>query len=1182
MATPLVIRTVAVAKAPGFAWGRFPVLEELQPGLNVVWGPNGAGKSTLARALRGLLWPGPAGAQAQASVLVGGEAWHLERVGESLRQTRLADNHQSQGQWGGAEDAERHWFSLHELLQAQGRDGAFQAYIQNLMRDGVDLDAACALAGGLDRPLAANAGEHQALRRAVESRRRIQTAQEGQKALADQLKESAAEVVLARQAGQSLGELRQTLAYLEAQARLQDARDKLKSFPEAVARLSAEDPQRLAELQRKEAALLAEIKDGEAALLNKRKQLAALQVPEGLLAESSLKARIQALGQELQGLEPAWRQAQGALAKAEGIERAWREQLGWLCPEPPQAPLLRDLVQRLRTLAATCEPLRCALDLAQRRVQGLGLREPAGPLDTVEHWAEVQACLLGWLRRSIWASLPAEGAGALAGAPWPLVRARWAVAGATLLVLLGAALAILVKPLLALVALLAPLLVAAALRPAKAEAALEGERARAAARIDQEEARRLLAAFPELLPRTWTPEALLELQKETAARFGQAQQRRQRNAEREQAGDSLKLAEAAYGHWLSAWPEAAAALDVRWQEPALEGAQFFHFALHLSEWMLRLEAVAEARAQEASRARALAEGLGALQELLRTRGGLAEPAATPVQLLAQAQDLLERRDQALQLALQEAELRQQLARKAGADLVQSVADLDAFWQARGFQAPDAGRLLEWAALVKERQGAVLASELAEAALQALASPAVLARAQGRDLAGLDHEQRGLEATAALLEERSTRHGTLREQHETLLGGEVLANALRSEAEARRALERAQQDNTLGRVITLLVRELKEKSRLEAQPAVLGRASAWLRRFTRDRLALGIHPETGFFAQDTVLNQTFGLDELSSGTRVQLLFAVRMAFIEELEGQSVAMPIFLDEVLANSDDDRAQAMIEALLEIARVRQVFYFTAQADEVAKLRALAGPARAGESGGCHEVPLGQLASARALAQAPLAFVDLRPFELPEPLEDYDAYGLACGVAGAEPFAPIESLHLWHLFSRTQDLLAVLRFRSHHIGQLQAASSPEAAALAPRIELLGRAQALAQQGRGRPLQAQDLLDAELPGVNRKAGYWTAVRDLALVAAGDAFLFERSLKAVAGLREDPRAVIRAWLLERQYLSEESPLETQEILLALHQEFPWLTVPSEERRVVERYLRSLNPANTVHPPAPSGR
>jgi uncharacterized protein YhaN len=89
---------------------------------------------------------------------------------------------------------------------------------------------------------------------------------------------------------------------------------------------------------------------------------------------------------------------------------------------------------------------------------------------------------------------------------------------------------------------------------------------------------------------------------------------------------------------------------------------------------------------------------------------------------------------------------------------------------------------------------------------------------------------------------------------------------------------------------------------------------------------GVKPS--FRAVETSSGRGVGLDQLSSGTRVQLLMAVRLAFIEEMESGH-QLPLILDEILGNTDDLRASAIIDATIEICRLgRQVIYFTAQHD--------------------------------------------------------------------------------------------------------------------------------------------------------------------------------------------------------------------------------------------------------------
>lgn len=61
----------------------------------------------------------------------------------------------------------------------------------------------------------------------------------------------------------------------------------------------------------------------------------------------------------------------------------------------------------------------------------------------------------------------------------------------------------------------------------------------------------------------------------------------------------------------------------------------------------------------------------------------------------------------------------------------------------------------------------------------------------------------------------------------------------------------------------------------------------------------------------------------------------MGYLESLEeGSNAALPIFFDEIMANSDDERSLAIAEAIGLIAEERQVFYATAQTDEVLKLK--------------------------------------------------------------------------------------------------------------------------------------------------------------------------------------------------------------------------------------------------------
>ena len=155
-------------------------------------------------------------------------------------------------------------------------------------------------------------------------------------------------------------------------------------------------------------------------------------------------------------------------------------------------------------------------------------------------------------------------------------------------------------------------------------------------------------------------------------------------------------------------------------------------------------------------------------------------------------------------------------------------------------------------------------------------------------------------------------------------------------EALNNLEQLYENNLSSISGKLIIDQLKEETREQNQSKVFKRANQLLNRITNGRYELRLEDkkEPAFRAYDTVLKLGQDLSKLSTGTRIQLLLSVRLAFIETQES-SIKLPILADELLANSDDIRAKAIIEALIEISKEgRQVFYFTAQADEVTKWR--------------------------------------------------------------------------------------------------------------------------------------------------------------------------------------------------------------------------------------------------------
>ena len=66
------------------------------------------------------------------------------------------------------------------------------------------------------------------------------------------------------------------------------------------------------------------------------------------------------------------------------------------------------------------------------------------------------------------------------------------------------------------------------------------------------------------------------------------------------------------------------------------------------------------------------------------------------------------------------------------------------------------------------------------------------------------------------------------------------------------------------------------------------------------------------------------DQLSCGTREQLYLAIRLAYVLHYCRQNEPLPIVMDDVLVNFDDDRARHTLAALAEISDQVQILFFT------------------------------------------------------------------------------------------------------------------------------------------------------------------------------------------------------------------------------------------------------------------
>ena len=393
---------------------------------------------------------------------------------------------------------------------------------------------------------------------------------------------------------------------------------------------------------------------------------------------------------------------------------------------------------------------------------------------------------------------------------------------------------------------------------------------------------------------------------------------------------------------------------------------------------------------------------------------------------------------------------------------------------------------------------------------------------------------------------------------SFLTGGALAAALKTEEERCGALEAQRlallERRALGLILSRQKRLVEEKER----PAVIQRASELFHTFT-NRYDL-TYADGAFLAQDGP--SRLRLEALSDGTRVQLLLAVRLAFVELNE--SVQLPIFLDEILANADDERADAIIRTVLKIAETgRQVFYCTAQRDELARWQQLGGEAI--------NPPI-HLAVVRNLALAehfPLPDHGWTPPEAPDPT------GLALpeyvralpGAVGPSIWTPLDPQHAYHALAPFEaDLMAELvRQRVTTLGNLKRLAAGRKTepwpAIQATLQVLATAQALLQGNRPRRLTPDVITAIDVRGF----GEVLKAKFKALVAESGKdleTLFQEGLPKAFGAREE---ALREWFEANGYLMPEA-LTGEEIMIDLRTRFrDVLPEDSARWQVVERFV-----------------
>ena len=943
------IQELQLTAMGGIAHGQGFALRELSPGINLIHGPNGCGKTTAARAMRDLIWhhAPPTHPVAWLQLILRDDQdhlWTLQRNGTQIQATRDG-NPTDPPEWSPADTRARHTWTLQDLMETNTGDLARRVEI--LMQNNVDL-AAHARALGWDTLPPAPRKLVQDLKQAEDKAREIRQAQEVLLQSAAELQTRRQTLARLRATADTAGPIQDARTFRETGAALAEIKERLRQAPPAMQALREDD------------ATLLQSKCGrrdelERKLEQTRNALTQLPEPDPACAAYDLDT-LHAWQKQCPRLLQTLRDRRRDAEDADSVHAKTAAKIDALCQrhglleaeafsDSYNTPDLRSFLEKLSQK-----------QVLTARLQELNSRQLSDALPDLN--PDQLTVAIEDLRRFRHHPKP--------GHPWLLLY------GGSLLALTLAAAWLRHHPAwIALPAL--PLLLAAAHWLTRRQAA---------------QALRTRIPPPLSLPANLSPTEI----DHTLAQWRTHRDQFHLQAERQQCESRITELETAL---------AAARQPLHGLTPAPDDMWTAHFLADLQTLRdLRLELAAN-----------LEETRHCQQRIADTCNALRQTGAPGLQDITP--DNADTRCEVLDQQLEHEIQRRTQQRQLHADLEQFEArhqmlneEIQAICTRLHLDTPDIATLESRLQQLPAWREDFRASETMNHALselrKRLESHPELLEADPPALQDLLHAAEQAGKDAEVLRDNITR---LEHDIETAKRKHDLHDALEQVDALRNQLADERAKTLHVRAGAALVDWLRRETLTRQRPEVLETARKYLVHFTNGQLQLHFTGEQ--FLAGAPDRPPRPLDQLSTGERAQLLMALRLAFLDRID--RVTLPLFVDEALGTSDDLRAHAIMQALIRIAETgRQIFYFTAQSDEMAKWRAALQDSNVPH----REIDLAAVRGQAIAEAAPLPPPAPKPAPtpLPAPSETPHAWAVRAGIPAIDRYAPVADAHLWHV----------------------------------------------------------------------------------------------------------------------------------------------------------------------------
>jgi DNA repair exonuclease SbcCD ATPase subunit len=1111
-------RVLDIQRGEGFR------LSELSSGVNLIHGPNGSGKSATARTIQELLWP--AHTELQRPTVAGrfrdGEAsWSID-IDAGHVEAACNGHTGTLPELGPAERRNCYHLALHELIRDDNAN--FAKSIADASQGGYDLDSAANALGFTDRP----SSPRGLVNKLKESRDAVDAARRHQR----DIEVAAAELTDLRQqrndaieAERNIGLLQKAHDYCEAQAQHREVTLKLRALPDGVAKLRGDEREKLDQLAERHDQLSRELSAENAKLKRAEQELEKVNLPEEGINQTTL-ASLRAKQRRLAEVESELRQKHQQCTDAGTEAEKARQNLGERLTEDQLASLETVEISGLNAFARRADKVRAKKQVLKERRSSLDGQEPQ----------EVQALDQQQIRDGItalghWLASPHP-----ASKVAPLPRGPILIATA-LIAALAFTLALLHHWAWSLIALAGAAVAVwdfwlhrLPVDSAGAETRNVHQQSYATTGLQppphwnvsgvSEWIRHLVHLANK---RASEDERLRRLDDVQTEAESLNQQIDELDTQRRRLQNHLGLNIDVADEWLPLLIDNIGS----WQRANARAASNQQVLEELQEEQKRLlvdinVVVKSFNYNEVE----LAEAAAQVIENLNDRQ------ARHFAALNQRTDAQQRIDEALQPSLH--------------DVANQRKDI---FERLGLSESDDVIVNDWLA---ERPNYVeLNTQLTEAEVICSDRRQALHHHQHLlelDLVAIQQQIQQEQAIAGKRDALSEQIAGIERDIETAKAGHELSEALEANDVAVAALADVRHDHGCSVTGSLLTNWVRTIAVERSRPMVFRRANELLIRFTGGTLKLEIddHASPPAFLARRGARPARPVDELSVGERVQLLMAIRLAFLEQDE--STQLPLLLDETLGTSDDSRAGLIIDTVIEIARSgRQVFYFTAQQDEVGKWIA-----RLNESGTPHKViDLAELRHLTAASAAPLHIAAVDAFQAPCPDgATHEEYAGVLGVPNIDPTdESLDALHLWHIIDDVDLLHKLLNRRITCWGQLRTLLHHDGAGIVDAVDgQFIRAKSTVKAvdaacvawriGRGKSVDRHVLQDSGCVSDT----FLNSLADLAKSLDGDAQAMINALERgdVSRWRSANTDALRDYFVEQGYLTTDEQLSVGEI------------------------------------------